>query len=268
MMLINKLTNFLILAILLAACMPISTTIQPIPSSSFVSTSASTQILFKTTTPQASPTLDEMAEVTMIPTQTASEYCEKLLNSYHPANGYQTYCDTEYGFAFDYPSNWKKTIVAQSPDIASAPSTARRELIFNPGDMSNFIRSNTYHMYGNLSLQERVEYSLGYIDRAFPDKSYPTLVIGGHVAYAIMRCWQQDYGSAVYLYFQHYQYYTIMEVMVKNQFDLDTNWQIARSIQTPGYPPEKNDIPQELIDDSYNLLSCHVPPYPIYQITP
>ena len=189
-------------------------------------------------------------------TQSASDYCEQLLNNYQPADGFQTYCDVDYGFAFDYPSNWRKTIVVQSPGFASTP--LRRTLRFDPGDMSNFIRTSTYHMYG--TLRERVEYSLGYNDRAFPDKSYPSLVFGGHTTYAIMQCWQQDYGSAVYLYFQHGQYYTIMEVMALNRIGLDTNWQIARSVQTPGYAPEKNDIPKELIDDSYKLLSCYVPP--------
>ncbi len=202
------------------------------------------------------PTLTPASEQT----QSASDYCEQLLDNYQRADGFQTYCDADYGFALDYPSTWRKTIVAQWPDIASMPSAVRRELSFDPGDMSNYIRTSTYHMYGNLTLRERVEYSLGYNDRAFPDKSYSSLVLGGYKAYVIMQCrWGQAYSS-VDLYLHHGQYYTIMELMAINRIGLDTNWQIARSIQTTGFTPDNNVIPHELIDDSYKLVDCHVPP--------
>jgi hypothetical protein len=267
MILINKRTFFLILAMLLAACRPISTTIQPIPSPSLVSPSAAIYSSLQKTIPQPCLTPAAMPEKTMTPTQPASEYCEHLLANYHPAYGYETYCDTQYGFALDYPNNWTKTTLDQSPDIASLPSAVRKVMLFHTEDMSNFIRTNTYHIYGILTLRERMEYSLGYNDRAFPDKTYPSLVLGGHRAYAIMECNPQAYNS-VNLYFQHGQYYTVMDVKEINRSGLDTNWQIARSIQTPGYTPENNVIPQELIDDSYQLADCYMPPTQISTLAP
>ena len=237
---------------LLAACTTAASMTPQVPSKTPEASAAITQ--------SPSRTFPPTTALTNTPTQTASEFCEQILVNYQPADGFQTYCDSNYGFAIDYPNNWIKHIGSQSPDIASLPSAVRRVMIFEVDDMSNFIRTNTYHIYGSLTLQERVEYSLGYNDRAFPGKSYPSLVLGGHKAYAMMECWQQDYGSSVNLYFQHGQYYTIMEVMDLNRIGLDTNWQIALSIQTPGYTPDKNVIPHELIDDSYKLVDCHVPP--------
>ncbi len=102
-------------------------------------------------------------------------------------------------------------------------------------------------------------WSIFYDDREFPDKSYTALDLGGHTAYVILNCWQQDYSS-VMLFFQHGDYYTILEIKAISQDGLDTNWQIARSLQTTGSTPDKNVIPQEFIDDSYQLLSCNEPP--------
>ncbi len=214
-----------------------------------------------TSTPLPSQSSTPISSATSIPTQSASEFCDQLLKNYHPVDGYQTYCDVDYGFAFDYPSSWQNVMALKAPG-SSLPSTPRKVMIFHTEeDMSNFIYTYTYNLDNGRTLQERVENSLGYNDRAFPDKTYPSLVLGGHKAYAWMECSPQAYNT-VFLYFQHGQFYTVMYVKGIDRSGLDTNWQIARSIQTPGYPPDKNVIPQELVDDSYQLLSCYTPPTP------
>ncbi len=267
----SKLALLLLSIMLVVACRPISLTNQPKPSPSLIPPSETIPIAYQTYTRQPSPTSKATPEITMTPTQTASEYyCEQLLANYHPAEGFQNYCDTRFGFAFDYPDSWTNVVSAQWPDnsLYVPPTTARKMMVFHTDeDMSNFIYIRTYNIYDSTTFQERVEDSLGYNDRAFPDKSYPTLVLGGYRAYVWMECSPQAYNS-VHLYFQHGQYYTDVEVKEIDRIGLDTNWQIAKSIQTPGYPPEKNVIPKDLIDDSYKLLTCYVPPYPIYQVTP
>lgn len=268
MVLMKNQVFLLIMTCLVVACKPVSPITQPRPSPSLISPSATIAIPSQTSTFQPSPTSTTTPEGTLTPAQTTSEeYCAQLLANYHPAKDYQTYCDVDYGFAFDYPSSWQNVMALKAPG-SSLPSTPRKVMIFHTEeDMSNFIYTYTYNLDNGRTLQERVENSLGYNDRAFPDKTYPSLVLGGHKAYAWMECSPQAYNS-VYLYFQHGQNYTVMYVKEIDRSGLDTNWQIARSIQTPGYSPEKNVIPQDLVDDSYKLLTCFGPPYPIYQVTP
>jgi hypothetical protein len=231
-------------------------------SQSPVGTQPETQPPLATFTPPPIQTAISTFTQTSIPTQISSDYCKQLLNNYQPADGFRTYCDVDYGFALDYPQGWRITGISSSPDTAAYPSTVRRAQRYEVEDMSNYIRTDTYHMYGSLTFRERVEYSIFYNDRAFPDKSYPSLTLGGHTAYAILNCWHQDYSS-VMLFFQHGEYYTRLELKAISQAGLDTNWQIARTLQIPGFPPDKNVIPQELIDDSYQLFSCNAPPTPI-----
>ncbi len=202
--------------------------------------------------------------------QSTADYCMQIQSTYQPAQGFQTYCDKDYGFAFDYPLGWDITWVGGSSDNPlSSPAYVRKSQRFGIPDLSNYIRVDTYRAAGSLTFSERVENSIFYIDRAYPDKDYPTLRLGGKAAYAILNCWQQDYSS-VMLFFQHGQYYSIMELKAITRGGLDTNWQIARSLQTPGAPADKNVIPQELIDDSYQLFTCNAPPtaQPIPWATP
>ncbi len=195
---------------------------------------------------------------TITPTQTASEWCTHLLANYLPENGFQTYCDKDYGFAFDYPEGWKIFFVAGSP-----PSTNPIEVLkaqrFGDENMSNYIRVDTFLNFKYLSLLDQVHNWSGYSDREFPNNDYPSLTLGGQKAYAIMNCWQQDY-SAVDLFFLNGEYHTILELKAISREGLNMNWQIARSLQTPGSSPDKNVIPQELIDDSYKLLTCNAAP--------
>lgn len=119
--------------------------------------------------------------------------------------------------------------------------------------MSNYIRTDTYRLDATTNLQQRMQLYSGYDEREFPEKEYPTLMVGGKRAYAFIMRWAQDY-PAVYLFFEHHDYYTLMELKAINRAGLDQNWEIARTIQIPGATADTNVIPAELIEDSYVLL--------------
>lgn len=171
-----------------------------------------------------SPILASSAEPS--PTSNANRFCEDLVQHHTNTPGLKTYCDEDYGFAFDYPQDWHITLVASSPDSpASSPLWVRKAQRFEAIDMSNYIRMDTFHLYDNMTLLDRVTTFFSYSERLFADKSYPSM-IGGQRAYAITNRWHQDY-SAVYLFFQHGAYYSVMELKAISQSGLDTNWEIA-----------------------------------------
>jgi hypothetical protein len=255
------------LAWLLAACTTAASMTPQIPSETPKASVNTTKSLSPISTPQPNQISTEILANTSTPTQTASVYCEKLLENYHPADGYQTYCDKDYGFAFDYPDGWRITFVAGSPDTSNPIETLKTQR-FGANDMSNYIRVDTFRNSDSMSLTNQVHSFFGYDYREFPNNDYPSLILAGQKAHAIMDCWQQDY-NAVYLFFQHGKYYTIMELKAISREGLDTNWQIARSLQTAGSTPDQNVIPQELIDDSNQLLECNAPtPTPLTPLLP
>ncbi len=94
------------------------------------------------------PTLTPASEQT----QSASDYCKQLLDNYQPADGFQTYCDADYGFDLDYPQGWRITGISSSPDTATYPNQVRRAQRYEAVDMSNYARTDTYHIYGRLTL--------------------------------------------------------------------------------------------------------------------
>ncbi len=96
---------FLILVALLSACSPAAPT-------TLSSSSQSSKVAANPTqsTSQDSTSLpDQTSALTSTPTQSASDYCEQILVNYQPSPGLQTYCDKDYGFAFDYPDGWRIT---------------------------------------------------------------------------------------------------------------------------------------------------------------
>lgn len=185
------------------------------------------------------------------PTEPA-DFCPSLAQSYSAASGFQTYCDN-YGFAFDYPLTWRITYVAGSPDTPGTSTIlVRRAQRFESSDMSNYIRVDTYRMPAGSTLAKQAEQFWSYPSREILDQPYD-IRIGGQPAEVIINRWHQDY-SAVYLFFQHGAYYSIMEIKAISHTGLDTNWEIAQSLQTPGAGSEGNMITQNLIDDSHKLL--------------
>ncbi len=250
----------LIFSFLFAACTRSPSMTPPAISQSPVIAQAETQQPLPTFTLPPTQTAIPTNTLTSIPTQSSSDYCQRLLINYRPSPGYQTYCDVDYGFAFDYPQGWKITYIAGAPDTAN-PIQARKAQRFEAPDMSNYIRVDTFFNPKTLTLLDQVHNWMGYSDREFPNNDYPSLSLGGKKAYAVLNCWQQDY-SAVYLFFQPNQYYTIMELKAISQAGMDTNWQIARTLQTPDSTADKNVIPQQLINDSYQLLNCNTIPRP------
>lgn len=179
-------------------------------------------------------------------------FCEKLARDYRTPPNYITYCDPDYNFAFDYPANWERTLIGTGSEDLST-NHALKIQDFSKPDMSNYIRVATYRLPESSNLEDSFKAHSFYADREFPEHEYAELQIGGQRAYAIVRQWVQDY-SAVYLFFQHGEFYTIMEIKAISSPKLDTNWKIARSIQIPGATLEDNFIPDELLIDSYQLV--------------
>ena len=255
--------------LLLGACQ-VSNTPAPLPGS-LLATATPKPIMptaNPSTTPIARPTQGQHTlgsiQVTVTPTLAQSSYCEDLTKSYQPPDGIQTYCDPDFLFAFDYPAGWKIDLYIASPDTeASSPLWIRKGQMFSTPDLSNYIRVDTYHLYENTSLSERVKNYFSYPQREFANKDYPSLTIGGHSAYVIINRWVQDI-SAVTLFFQSGPYYTAIELKAPSLSSLAANWNIARSLQVPGFAPSQNSFPEDLIADSHQLVQ----PPPPSSLTP
>ncbi|HWR66878.1 MAG TPA: hypothetical protein VN364_12240 [Bellilinea sp.] len=187
------------------------------------------------------------------PTLSGQAYCQQVESEPRMIDGYLSYCDTDYSFAFDYPADWNIRWISSVPDATAAPLALRKALRFEEPDPGNYIRTDTYRLYASMTLEQRMRRFTGYEDREFPDKDYSSLMVGGKRAYALIMRWVQDY-PAVYLFFEHGDYFTVMELKAIDRASLDLNWEIAKTIQIPGATSDTNVIPTELIQDSYALL--------------
>jgi hypothetical protein len=241
--------HILLILFFLAGCSPAKVASQP-----------SSPILFSTQTAVSPTWVDpnghaEAAQTpTVEPVKTNSLYCQQLTQSYHPEDGFQTFCDPDYLFAFEFPTGWKITLIATSPDTeTSSPLWIRRGQMFAAADMSNLIRVDTYRLNDPMALTERVQNYFSFAQREFANKDYPSLKIGGKRAYAILNRWQQDI-SGVTLFFQHGKYYSAVELKAPSSQALETNWKIVRTLQVPWAAPSENVIPDDLIADSHHLL--------------
>lgn len=179
-------------------------------------------------------------------------YCEKLARDYRTPPNQKTYCDPDYNFAFNYPQDWSIEPLIEVRDTLVLQFVRRMKRFQNP-DKSNFIRVDTYRLPATSTLEETFKAHILYPDREYPDHEYEDLRIGGQRAYAFIKRLDQDY-SAVYLFFQHGEYYSIMEIKAISSPKLDTNWKIARSIQVPGGTWDDNFFPDQLLIDSYQLV--------------
>lgn len=188
---------------------------------------------------------------------TSAGYCMQLTEQYQPEPGFQTYCDDDFNFAFDYPLDWTVSQYTQytrsSDNERTSPRVVLKGQMFAAPEMSNLIRIDTYRLPTASSLLEQVKSYWSYNGREETGNAYLDLTIGGQQAYAILNRYQQDI-SAVNLFFGHGPYYTVMELKAPNLTALDLNWQIAASIQVPDMLPDSNIIPPELMEDSHLLV--------------
>ncbi len=185
---------------------------------------------------------------------TEETFCARVEQNHQPSPGFRTYCDVDYSFALDIPQDWTVQLISSAPDETAGAYTARKAMRFEEDSMSNFVRTDTYRLYASMNLEQRMRRFFSYDEREFPDKDYPSLMIGGKPAYAILNRWDQDI-SAVYLFFEHGDYFTVLELKAPTRAALYLNWEIARSIQVPGMGiAAQYNIPADLIEDSYSLL--------------
>ena len=180
-------------------------------------------------------------------------YCDQVAQNHIPSSTFTTYCASDLSFAFDFPADWNIRFISSTPDDTAPPLLLHKALRFEDSDMSNYIRTDTYRLDASMNLQQRMQLYSGYDEREFPEKEYPSLMVGGKRAYAFIMRWAQDY-PAVYLFFEHGDYYTVMELKAIDRASLDLNWEIAKTIQIPGATSDTNVIPTEVIQDSYALL--------------
>ncbi|HVN56462.1 MAG TPA: WD40 repeat domain-containing protein [Anaerolineaceae bacterium] len=240
---------------LLASCGPVQpapgVTPGPFPSATPTSAIASqAPSPARTSSPEMSPTV-----------QTAQAYCDQLAQRYQPPAGFTTFCDDQFSFAFDVPADWQSIVLASAPDRTAPLNKVRMARRFYNQDSSNSVRFDTYRLPpGDATLAGMAEGFFSYPERENPGREYPALRIGGQPAYAILNRWHQDI-SAVYLFFRHGEYYTVMEIKAPDLPGLELNWNIARSLQVPGASPGDNRIPDELIADSRKLVEP-APPAP------
>ena len=184
---------------------------------------------------------------------TEETFCARVEQNHQPAPGFRTYCDVDYSFALDIPQDWAVQLISSAPDETTGANTVRKAMRFEEDSMSNFVRTDTYRLYASMNLEQRMRRFFSYDEREFPDKDYPSLMIGGKPAYAILNRWEQDI-SAVYLFFEHGETFTVLELKAPTRAALYLNWEIARSIQVPSMGIAQNNIPADLIEDSYSLL--------------
>lgn len=125
-------------------------------------------------------------------------------------------------------------------------------LIFYEDQYDNQIHVNTAPLPAGSSLKELCMSDFAYDNRYFK-KDYAPMRIAGKPACGFVNRYVQAY-SGVTIFFEHGGYYTLVHIKIITRAGLDVNWQIVRSLQSPGSTPVDNLIPQELIDDSYKLL--------------
>lgn len=189
-----------------------------------------------------------------MPAPTETPYCDGLYETYTPTQGFKLYCDEQFKFAFEYPEGWEVNGLGEpTPDPTAHPEVMPQTLLFYNRVRENYVYVYTHRMPPGSTLQQEVRNHFAYDDREY-HKDYSPMRIGGKPAYGFVNRYGQAYNGCT-LFFEHGDgYYTEMELKILSPAKLDVNWQIARSIQAPGYTPADNLIPDELVEDSYRLL--------------
>lgn len=178
-------------------------------------------------------------------------FCEQLSKDYKPGEDFKNYCDKKFDFALDYPSGWEIDRLEEN-DVTTNPLAYRQSLVFHDPDYNNFIRVYTWLMPESLNLDEVQQQHWAYASREFK-RDYSSMQIAGKPAYGFINRYRQDF-SGIMLFFEHGNFYTTIELKITTHKDLEANWQIAQSIQTPVTSPKDNVLSDELIEDSYRLI--------------
>ncbi|TLN23530.1 WD40 repeat domain-containing protein, partial [bacterium] len=179
--------------------------------------------------------------------KTTPGYCAELAGSYQAPQGFATFCDSDFDFAFDYPQAWGGLLKVESQQLDPVETNlpvSLKSRTFSTTDGTVLLNGDTFFR----SAGEVVNHYWSYPQSVYETSGYGEMLLGGKPAYAIFNPSSCDGCSAsVDLNFQHGEYFTVMSFTISDDTDLETFWQIVRSIQVPGKTPRDNRIPDALV---------------------
>lgn len=229
-----------------------------IPSSSIAATSlptnTSTTIIVRTATSTTTtvPTVTPTPE----PTNTPLPYCTELAEEYTPPEGYQLFCDSKFEHALVFPLDWETKVEESSPYNLKNPLQILKGQDFYNYDVSNDIRLETWQNAQALpDLAERQMNIMGCKDQCFTSP----IRLGGKTGYVlIVPSLPQSYDVLFTFFKQGDYYFSQLVLMINTKAGLDVYWQMIQSLQFLRTTPADNEIPVEVINESYR----HVGNYP------
>lgn len=186
--------------------------------------------------------------------KTTPGYCAQLARSYQAPQGFVTFCDPDFNFAFDYPQAWGGLLKVESQQLDPVETTllvTLKSRTFSTPDATVLLNSDTFFR----SAGEIVNHYWSYSQDVQESSGYGEMLLAGKPAYAILNPNPCDVCSAsVDVQFQHGDFFTVMSSEISGFEDLETFWQIIRSIQAPGKTPHDNSIPDALVQDTNTLI--------------
>ncbi len=210
---------------------------------------ASTTETTKTSKPSLSLTPTAIQQQTLAIDSNPEQYCAELTN-HNPQAGKSIYCDTHYGFAFEYPADWEREELDRN-DPQTHPIAYEKATLFLARDNDNSLRLYTWKLPAGNTLRQAVEAYPGYQNREYK-RDYQPMRLLGKPAYGFVNRATQDYNSLT-IFFEHGAYYSVMHFSLPTRQALDDYWPLIQSLQTQDGPPEENILPEELFQDSNDL---------------
>lgn len=165
------------------------------------------------------------------------------------------YCDSKFEHALIFPLDWETKVGVTSPFNSNNFLAILKGQDFYNYDVSNDIRLETWQNAQALSdLAERRKEIMGCKDQCFTS----SIKLGGKTGYVlIVPSLPQSY-DVLFTFFKWGDYFSQLVLMMNTKAVLDVYWQMIQSLQFPGTTPADNEIPVEIIKESYR----HVGNYP------
>jgi len=180
----------------------------------------------------------------------------ELPKNYSPPIGYQLFCDSKFEHALVFPLDWETTVGESYPYNPKYPLQILKGQDFYNYDVSNDIRLETWQKAQALpDLVERQMEIMGCQDQCFTSP----IRLGGKTAYVlIVPSLPQSYDVLFTFFKQDDYYFSQLVLMMNTKAGVDVYWQMVQSLQFPGTTLADNEIPVEVINESYR----HVGNYP------
>lgn len=183
-----------------------------------------------------------------------SGYCTQLLLAYQPMQGYTTYCDPYFELAFDYPHKWSLSPISGTQHIpASLAEDMLSVISINDTSDRNTIEFIVYTLSYGKKLEELFE---SHCENNLSEQGglvCARATIGDQPAYALLNS-SIEGVIMVDILFQRGETIIFLELKRKTLTGMESLWQVARTIQMPETTPSDNIFPEELVEDSLNLI--------------